>query len=155
MCVLLEVIEDFYLNLILFSNVVQPIVHAGLRIFELVLENLALCVDCGDLKIDLLEDIQLAIRIEDDLLEFIHSLVRLGILLKELVDEVLTFSHRVSDWDEYTFHDTSHPPLDIEPEQVESWILNGNTEFFTCCQLLLCPCSLLLESLGHFRRISL
>ena len=123
----LHILEDLLSHIIPLINVVHPVLHARVLVVHLVLKNLPLCLQVGDPDVDLLKNIQLALRLEycvSQVLDFVVTplLIKLG-----LVDKVRVFNKPVDDWLHDLIHQPPHLGFNIEPKQVEGGIVLGET----------------------------
>ena len=85
---LLHVAEDFLGHLISAVN----LIHSGLdgRVFvvDFILQDLALCLQIGNLEVDLLKDVKLAICLEDGVTQILNLVRTLFLVDLCLITEV-------------------------------------------------------------------
>ena len=103
----------------------------------LVCENFALSLSICDFETDLLEDVKLAICVEDGLFEFVYPLICLGILLEQLVDAILVINQFLLHWQDQVLQHRSGFKFDIVPQQLEGGVLDCKSKFVSSLQLFL------------------
>lgn len=124
-CVRLQILENFDLNLVLFGDFIHAALHSLVFVVDLVLEYFPLGLQIGQLEVYLLENVQLAIRLENGLLEVLHFRVGFLLLLPQLVYAILIVDQTVNNRVYQLLDQMPRFRLDIEPEQLKRGVVRG------------------------------
>ena len=122
-CVLLQVLEHFRLDLTALVSFVNTPQDRLELIIALVFQDLSLCLQVGKLQIDLLENIQFSVCFKDGLLQLFHFFVDFLGQLLALVDAILVGVQLIDDGIYQRLNKVPRLRLNVEPEQFERGIL--------------------------------
>ena len=126
-CVLLQVLEDFRLDLTALVSFVNTPQDRLELIIALVFQDLSLCLQVGKLQIYLLENIQFSVCFKDGLLQLFHFFVDFLGQLLALVDAILVGVQLIDDGIYQRLNKVPRLRLNVEPEQFERGILGRQT----------------------------
>ena len=127
LCVRLQVFEDLGLDLEVLIDDLHAVLHRLVLVVHLVLENLALGLQVGQLKVNLLKHVQFAIGLEDGLLQIFHLRICLLLILLKLVQAVFVIHKSVNDWVNQLLDQVSRFRLNVEPQELKRWIVSCET----------------------------
>lgn len=122
-CVLLQVLENCSLNLGALVDFIHTAFHRFVLVLDLVLENLALGLQVGQLHVDLLKDVKFTICLENGLFQVFDLVICFLRLLDDLVNAVLVRNKAVDDRIDQLLNEITRLRLDIEPKQFETRVL--------------------------------
>ena len=93
----LQVLEDFRLNLEVLVDYLHPVLNRLVLVVHFILQNLPLSFQIGQLHIDLLKDVQLAVRLKNRFFQVLHFVIRLLLILLQLVNGVFVIHKSIND----------------------------------------------------------
>ena len=123
----LQVLKDLSLDLEVLIDDLHAVLHRLVLVVHLVFQNLALGLQVGQLEVDLLKHVQLAIGLEDGFLKIFHLRICLLLILLQLVQAVFVIDKSVNDWVDQLLDQVSRFRLDVEPQEFERWIVSCQT----------------------------
>ena len=126
-CVLLQVLEDFRLDLTTLVSFVNAPQDRLELIITLIFQDFALCLQVGKLHIDLLENIQFTVGFKDGLLQIFHFFVDFLGQLLALIDAILVGVQLIDDGIYQCLDQVPRLRLNVKPEQFERGILCRQT----------------------------
>ena len=113
---LLKILEYRCLNVITLVDFIHAPLHRLVFILNLIFKDFALSLQVSQLHVDLLKDVEFAVRLENGLLQVLDLVVDLLGLLRDLVDAVLVRDEPVDDRINQLLDKITRLRLDIEPE---------------------------------------
>ena len=105
--VVLQVLEHFGLDFVFLVNLLHAALHVFVLVVHFIFQDFALGLQIGQLEIDLLEDVQLAIGLEDSVSQIFDFDVLLLLFLPHLVDAVLVIDNPIDDRVDQFLHKVS------------------------------------------------
>ena len=91
----LQILENLGLDLVFLVNFLHSTLHSLILVIDLVFEDLAFSLQISKLQVDLLEDVKLAVSLENGLFQVLDFIIGLLLILLELVDLVLLIDESV------------------------------------------------------------
>ena len=125
--VLLQIFEDFRLDLTALVSFVNAPQDRLELIIALVFQDFALSLQVSKLHIDLLKYIQFSVGFEDGLLQIFHLFVDFLRQLLALVDAILVRVQLIDDGINQRLNQVSRLRLNVEPEELERRVFGRET----------------------------
>ena len=93
-------------------------------VFEIVLHSHNISLLLRQFYVDLFEDIQLSVSLKYGFLDLLDLVVAFDVVLLQVVYVLSVLEQPVHDWVHQLLQQLAHLRFDVEPEEIERWILN-------------------------------
>ena len=94
----LQVLEDLRLDLKVLVNDLHAVLYRLVLVVYLVFQDLSFSLQIGQLHINLLEDVKLAVSLKNRFFQVLHLVIRLLLILLQLVNGVFVIHKSINYW---------------------------------------------------------